>query len=101
MEVNISKKSYYLPDILIDLFREWCKPGRDYSPKVAGAILYYMSLNAAIREECEKAAHGDLRQIKKTIAKLVANENPAQNVPALIRHTEQAAKRSSKTPRGA
>jgi hypothetical protein len=67
MEAKISKKSYYLPDILVEKFRKWCKPGRDYSPKVAGAMLYYMSLTPDIREACEKAAHSDKSTIEKTI----------------------------------
>lgn len=68
MEVKISKKSYYLPDLLVVFFKKWCKPGRDYSPKVAGAIFYYMQLPPDIREACEKAAYSD--SIENAIKKL-------------------------------
>jgi len=50
----------------MDFFAKWCKPGRDYSPKVAGAIFYYMTLPAHIRENCEQAAYKD--DIKKTLS---------------------------------
>ena len=59
MEAKISKKSYYLPDNLVILFKKWCKPGRDYSPKIAGAIFFYMQLSPNLRDLCEKAAHSD------------------------------------------
>lgn len=73
MEVKISKKSYYLPVNLVEIFKKWCKPGRDYSPKLAGAMLYYMSLNPDVREACEKAAHTDKTTIDKTIKFLSKN----------------------------
>ena len=75
MEVKISKKSYYLPVILVEIFKKWCKPGRDYSPKVAGAMLYYMSLSPDTREACEKAAHTDKATIEKTIRFLAKNNS--------------------------
>ena len=59
MEAKISKKSYYLPENLVILFKKWCKPGRDYSPKIAGAIFFYMQLSPNLRDLCEKAAHSD------------------------------------------
>ena len=59
MEAKISKKSYYLPENLVILFKKWCKPGRDYSPKVAGAIFFYMQLSPNVRRACEKAAHSE------------------------------------------
>jgi hypothetical protein len=68
MEVEISKKSYYLPKKLMDSFAQWCKPGRDYSPKIAGAIFFYMQLPADLREACEKAAYSD--DIKKAVRSL-------------------------------
>lgn len=76
MKAEISKKSYYLPKILIDLFKEWCKPGRDYSPKIAGAILYYMSIEPNIRNDCEKIAYSDADNIKKAIDKLSRKPKP-------------------------
>ena len=54
MEEKKSKKSYYLPDKLIDFFAEFCKPGRDYSPKVAAGILLYMVVEPSIREALQK-----------------------------------------------
>ena len=59
MPVKISKKTYYLPDSLMNYFAEWCKPGRDYSPKMAGAIFFFMQLSPSIREACEKAAYNE------------------------------------------
>lgn len=60
-----SKRSYYLPDNLVEYFAQWCHPGRDYSTKIAGAMLVYMALPSELREAAEKAAHAD--NIKKTI----------------------------------
>jgi len=54
---NAKKRGYYLPNALMDYFAEWCKPGRDYSVKIAGAILYFMTLPAGVRERAEKAAY--------------------------------------------
>jgi hypothetical protein len=69
MEVEISKKSYYLPKKLMDSFAQWCKPGRDYSPKIAGAIFFYMQLPADLREACEKAAYsGDIAEAVKSLS---------------------------------
>ena len=57
------KRSYYLPDKLMKTFKTWCKPGKDYSTKVAGAIYLYMMFNANAREVCEKLAHADSIEI--------------------------------------
>lgn len=57
MEVEKCKRSYDLPKRLIDYFKYWCRPGQDYNPKVAGAILLYMCLPADFREHCSKMAY--------------------------------------------
>jgi hypothetical protein len=62
------QRTYYFPKKLMDFFTEWCKPSKSYSPKIAGAILFYMQLPADIREACEKAAYKD--DIKKAIRDL-------------------------------
>ncbi len=56
MEEKNSKKSYYLPDELMKFFAEWSKPGRDYSTKVAGAVLVYMTLSPDLRKKAEQLA---------------------------------------------
>lgn len=61
------RRSYDLPENLAKYFKDW-KPGRDLSPKVAGAIFYYMQLPPDIREACEKAAYSD--DIEKAIKEL-------------------------------
>lgn len=111
MEAKISKKSYYLPDILVEKFRKWCKPGRDYSPKVAGAMLYYMSLTPDKREACEKAAHSDKTTIEKTIKLLSANNaqsnsdkgngNPdtlSKQILSLVQDSQWKASEKKRTP---
>lgn len=50
------KRNYYLPESLVSYFTKWSKPGRDYSPAVAGAMLIWMSLDAALREDAKKLA---------------------------------------------
>jgi len=66
MTEKTSKRSYYLPQSLVKYFTDWCKPGRDYSPAVAGAILIWMSLPPDIREKARQAAHEP--DIEKSIA---------------------------------
>ncbi len=102
MEAKISKKSYYLPEILMDIFKEWCRPGRDYSPKIAGAILHYMALDPATREFCEKQAYGKKESIIKAIDHLKLNDDdPAEIVPALIQKAERESMRANKKGHGA
>jgi len=68
MEEKNSKKSYYLPGKLMDAFADWCKPGRDYSPKIAGLILAGMAMdNPGLLEQLCKLAHSD--DIKKAKSK--------------------------------
>ncbi|KKK86246.1 hypothetical protein LCGC14_2765160 [marine sediment metagenome] len=57
--VDTGKKTYLLPKKLAKIFGEWCKPGRDYSPKVAGAILVWMTLEPATREQIIDLAYSD------------------------------------------
>ena len=102
MEVKISKKGYYLPDDLVDLFKEWSKPGRNYSPKVAGAIFFYMHLSPNLRDICEKAAHS--KNIKAAMKAMSAEveklnmENLAQAVvlSALAQTKSQPQKKAGK-----
>jgi hypothetical protein len=65
-----SKKSYYLPDMLTDYFAEWCAPGRDYSSKMAGAMLLWMALEdlPEIRQAAEKLAHDP--NVKRSLSKI-------------------------------
>lgn len=102
MEAKISKKSYYLPDILVNLFKEWCKPGRDYSPKIAGAILYYMSLEPNVRDLCEKAAYGTEADIKKKIKALKLPydiNDPSSSIAFVNAQTEKAEAAANKKHR--
>ena len=55
---KIAKRTYYLPQNLMDFFKLW-KAGRDSSKKVAGALFFYMLLNGNTRELCEKLACSD------------------------------------------
>ena len=59
-EENVKKvrRSYDLPENLVNYFKNW-KPGRDLSPKVAGAILYFMTLNADMQDKCEILASSE------------------------------------------
>lgn len=68
MEEKTSKKSYYLPNKLTEAFAEWCKPGRDYSPKIAGLILAGIALdNPTLLSQLTKLAHSN--DIKKATTK--------------------------------
>jgi len=65
------KKTYHLPEKLTESFAEWCKPGRDYSPKVAGAMLVWMTLAPAVREQVVRLAYSDgIDAAKKKVATL-------------------------------
>ena len=57
------KKTYHLPEKLSEVFAKWCSPGRDYSSKVAGAMLVWMTLEPAAREKIVGLAYSD--NIKK------------------------------------
>jgi hypothetical protein len=65
MEEKISKKSYYLPNQLMYFFVEWCKPGRDYSPQIAGAILLWILTAPSLREKFRKLAYSN--DVKKAL----------------------------------
>jgi len=60
-----AKRSYYLPVPVVDAFKLWCKPGRDLSPKIAGAMLLWMALDTPelkatadrLRQELVKLAY--------------------------------------------
>lgn len=76
MDIKKVRRSYDLPENLVFYFKNW-KPGRDLSPKVSGAILYYMTLDPDIRDLCEKLAHNEdiekaLDVIQKKSAKIPA-----------------------------
>lgn len=89
MDIKISEKSqksYYLPDKLIDYFRKWCKPNRGYSPKISGAILYYMTLSPEIRDQCEKLAHTE--DIQKALNII---QQKLTKIPALSLQPEEKA----------
>ena len=73
MEAIKVRRSYDLPVNLVNYFLDW-KPGRDFCPKVAGAIFYYMQLPSDVREECEKAAYSD--DIEKAIKELNPTMKP-------------------------
>lgn len=100
MPVEICKKSYYLPKNLMDSFADWCKPGRDYSPKIAGAIFYYMQLPANIREICEKAAYS--QDINEELKKLAARaerhpDEVFSELEAILRHVQSLVQDSQET----
>ncbi len=58
-----TKKTYHLPKKLTTAFANWCKPGRDYSSKLAGAMLAWMTLQPTAREKIVGLAYSD--NIKK------------------------------------
>jgi hypothetical protein len=98
MEAKITKKSYYLPDALTEFFKVWCKPGRDFSPKVAGAILYFMSLPPAIREKCEKLAYSE--DIQAAIAQIVrSDQDGLLPLTDLLQQIQLHARVVSETPK--
>jgi hypothetical protein len=78
MEEKTCKKSYYLPETLMQVFADWCKPGRDFSPKVAGLILAGMAIDDSnLLDNLTKLAYGgDLsfnKQKKKVTGKAVTD----------------------------
>ena len=81
--------NHNLPIQLMDLFAEWCLPGKDYAIKVAGAILHYMTVPCAAREACEKAAYTDnieaaIEQLVPTDAPLLTSQQIAEQLEALL-----------------
>ncbi len=54
---DLKKRSYNLSKALVKYFANWCKPGRDYSPKVAAGMLLYMAMDPKVREAAEKLAY--------------------------------------------
>ena len=76
MPENIFKKTYYLPIILTKSLAEWCKPGRDYSEKVAGAILILLALADEIpyKQLCKLAYSDDIEKAKKETKKIISDE---------------------------
>lgn len=102
---NTYKRTYHLPVALMDVFKDWCNPGRDYSPKIAGAILYYMSLEPNVRDSCEKAAYKDSAAIKKAISQLAAQEKTfsplAQDLLRFLQQRQQVAEQTPKTKKKA
>ena len=59
---NVVKRTYHLPEKLMEEFSSWCFPGRDFSTKIAGAVYLYMRFGPKVREFCDKAAHKDAIQ---------------------------------------
>lgn len=103
---NTSKKTYYLPEKLTDYFVQWAKPGRDYSPKVAGAILYYLTLPADLREICEQLAYtGNIKQAIKKLQSLESDSTAQEFREGLKRlegrlRTLEAGRRSKRRGAG-
>ncbi|MCE5184949.1 MAG: hypothetical protein LLF76_02345 [Planctomycetaceae bacterium] len=88
MEAKISKKSYYIPDVLHEFFAEWCSPGRDYSPKVAAGIILYMAMYPEIQQAAEKLAHTEnlnaaILELRQRIDASVVNRKRAEFVATL------------------
>lgn len=54
MGEKIIKRAYYLPSDLVYYFKNWSKPGRNYSPSIAGAMLVWMALPPDFREFAKK-----------------------------------------------
>jgi len=67
MDAKKVRRSYDLPVNLVNYFKNW-KPGRDLSPKVAGAILHFMTLDSETRDKCEELAYSD--NVGKTLESL-------------------------------
>lgn len=82
MEEKSTKKSYYLPDELTEVFAEWCKPGRDYSPRMAAFILAGLVMNDhhLIKKLSELAHSGDLKYDKKSRKVIGKSYNEAKRL---------------------
>ncbi len=70
-----TKKTYHLPKKLTEVFAEWCRPGRDYSSKLAGAMLAWMALEPAAREKIVGLAYSDNIKKATTEAKEVLTDS--------------------------
>ncbi len=69
-----TKKTYYLPRKLTVVFADWCKPGRDYSSKLAGAMLAWMTLEPAAREKIVALAYsGNIKKSTTEARKVLAS----------------------------
>lgn len=75
MEEKYSKRSYYIPDQLLEYFAKWSKPGRGYSTSVSGALLVWMSLDPAIRDKAlSLTAHPNVKQSIKELDLLLRRD---------------------------
>jgi len=93
MTAKISKKTYYLPEFLTEYFKQWCKPGMGYSTKMAGAMLFYMTLPDDLRRISERLAHTKdieqaIEQLKSTI-----QETDDEQLELLWANVEKIAKK--------
>lgn len=101
---NTYKRTYHLPKPLMDFFAEWCKPGRDYSTKVSGAILHYMSLEPNTRRSCEESAFQlkDKKDIKAEVENLASSRFRSEKegllpLPEILQQIQQHASIVSET----
>lgn len=81
MSTKKVRRSYDLPENLVNYFKNW-KPGRDLSPKVAGAILYYLTLDAATCADCEQLAEDT--DVEDAIQTLVSKRRERSELKAII-----------------
>jgi hypothetical protein len=59
MDIIVGNRSYRLPVNLVSLFKKWAGKGKNVSPKVAGAMVFYMLLKTDICEAAEIAAYSE------------------------------------------
>ncbi|MGB2809415.1 MAG: hypothetical protein WBC22_16865 [Sedimentisphaerales bacterium] len=77
MEEKFIKRGYYFPEKLLDEWKNFHAPGKDYSPSAAGAFLVWMGLDSTIREEAKKKTLlPNLKKAVREVQKLL-NENAA------------------------
>lgn len=68
MEEKFIKRGYYFPEKLLDEWKNFHAPGKDYSPSAAGAFLVWMGLDSTIREEAKKKTL--LPNLKKAVSEV-------------------------------
>jgi len=77
MKQEIIKRSFYFPPELLDLWAEFHKPSKDYSPSAAAAFLLYMACDPATREILRKEVFTNTSHALNLAKKRLKNQTAA------------------------
>ena len=95
MEEKFIKRGYYFPEKLLDEWKKFHAPGKNYSPSAAGAFLVWMGLDSTIREEAKKKTLlPDLKKAVREVQKLLVDNITSTEIQTFLaslspRHRQQ------------